>query len=470
MDDPSQMARAIFLVDAKDVVSLYYYKSIGCENTKSPLEFSLSYCIMDYTFCKVKMYLHRDQEDKLKRLAQHFKTVLVVGARQVGKSTLLSHCFPTLQHITFDGLTDDYGAKADPTLFLNNFPPPIILDEIQYCPQLLAPIKRYVDEKDQKGLYLFTGSQNVNTLKDAAESMAGRVGIMQLDALSFGEIAQQPQHFLDCYLNDPETLVRDYVGHLPLDKTLYEMIWHGGMPDVTRLGQEDVGDYFSSYMQTYIERDVRLLENIQDLSAFERFVRLTSALTSQEINHTQLGREIGITRITAQKWLGILNHTYQWHELPPFHGNAIKRVTKRSKGYIHDSGMACYLQRISSPEALAGHPMLGALFESFVSMNILKMMKSIQTPPYAYHWRTAGGAEVDIVLERDGKLFPIEIKCKSQLTKRDARGLQAFVQTYPQLKVMPGVILYAGNECHQLTEDIYAVPWNAVFRNPKRLK
>ncbi len=399
------------------------------------------------------------------RLAENFKTVLIVGARQVGKSTLLSHCFPEYKHITFDGLTDDFGAKADPTLFLNNFPPPIILDEIQYCPQLLAPIKRYVDERNEKGLYLFTGSQNLNTLKNAAESMAGRVGIMQLDALSFSEIAQQPQNFLECYLTDPHMLIKNYEGNLQLDKTLYEMIWRGGMPDIVSLDQQDINDYFLSYIQTYIERDVRLLENIQDLSGFERFVRLTGALTSQEINYTQLGREVGITRITAGKWLGILKHTYQWHELSPYHGNTIKRITKKSKGYIHDTGMACYLQRISSPDALAGHPMLGSLFESFVSMNILKMMKSIQTPPYAYHWRTDGGAEVDIILERDGKLFPIEIKCKSQLTKRDARGLQAFAQTYSQQSVMPGIIIYAGNECYQLTKDIYAVPWNAVFTN-----
>lgn len=409
------------------------------------------------------MYLKRHLESKLSRFAQNFKTVLVVGARQVGKSTLLSHCFPDYKHITFDGLTDDFGAKADPTLFLNNFPPPLILDEIQYCPQLLAPIKRYVDENDGKGLYFFTGSQNFNTLKNAADSMAGRVGILQLDALSFSEIAQTPQHFLSTYFSNPNTLAKNYKGHLPLKNTLYEMIWRGGMPDVINLATQDVNDYFSSYMQTYIERDVRLLENVQDLSGFERFVRLTAALTAQEINYAQLGRAIGITRITAHKWLDILTHTYQWHVLPPYHGNIIKRITKKSKGFIHDTGMACYLQRISSPDALAAHPMLGAFFETFVSMNLLKTAKTIQTPPYAYHWRTNAGAAVDIIFERDGKLFPIEIKCKSQLTKKDTLGIQAFQKTYSHQQVMPGIVIYAGNECYPLKENIYAVPWDAVF-------
>jgi uncharacterized protein len=189
--------------------------------------------------------------------------------------------------------------------------------------------------------------------------------------------------------------------------------------------------------------------------------------TKYKVNYTHLGREIGIARDTATHWLNALKYTYQWHEIMPYHGNTIKRITKKPKGYLHDTGIACYLQRISSPEALAAHPQLGALFENFISMNLIKVANTIATPPIAYHWRTNAGAEVDLILERDGNLYPIEINCKGQLTKRDCSGLKAFYETYPKHKIMPGVIIYAGNECYQLEENIFAIPWHAVFKEPQ---
>lgn len=409
------------------------------------------------------MYYTRHLEEKLLKLATQFKVVLILGARQVGKSTLLGHCFPTLKHITFDALMDDHGAKADPTRFLNNFPAPIILDEIQYCQSLLTPMKRYVDQSSEKGQYLLTGSQNISVLKYAAESMAGRVGIMQLDAFTFDEIAKTPQNFLQTYLEDPRHLVKKFSGLLPLKHSLYEMIWRGSMPDTLEFSNEDIGSYFNSYIKTYIERDVRLLENIQNLTDFERFFRLAAALTAQEINYTQLGREIGISRITASKWLEILKHTYQWAEIFPYHSNTIKRISKKTKGFLCDTGIACYLQRISSPDALSAHPMLGALFETFISTNLLKLANTLSTPPISYHWRVSGGLEVDLIFERDGKLYPIEIKCKSQITKKDVRGLKSFRETYSKSMIMPGIVISAGNECYEVDDDIFAVPWNAMF-------
>jgi len=409
------------------------------------------------------MYYSRHLEKKLIKLATQFKVVLLLGARQVGKSTLLGHCFPQLKHITFDPLVDDYGAKEDPVRFLNNFPAPIILDEIQYCQSLLSSIKRYVDQSDQKGQYLLTGSQNISVLKYAADSMAGRVGIMQLDSFTVDEIAQKPQNFLQYYLEDPQQFIKKFSGLLPLKHSLYEMIWRGTMPDTIEFSNDDIGNYFNSYIKTYIERDVRLLENIHNLTDFERFVRLSAALTAQEINYTQLGREIGISRLTAAKWLDILKHTYLWCEIPSYHRNTIKRISKKTKGFLFDTGIACYLQRVSSPDALSAHPMLGALFENFVSTNLLKLANTVSVPPIAYHWRTNSGAEVDLIFERDGKLYPIEIKCKSQISKHDIKGLKSFYETYPNQPIMPGVVISAGNECYEIDDNIFVVPWNAMF-------
>lgn len=409
------------------------------------------------------MYRRRLLEDKLHQLQRLFKTVLVVGARQVGKSTLLTHCFPDYKHITFNPLIDTLGAKTDPIRFLNNHAPPLILDEIQYCPELLAMLKVYVDQSSEKGRYLLTGSQNFSMMKNVSESMAGRIAILQLDAFSIDEITGETQHFLPHYLQNPTELFNRYSHNLALKNTLYEYIWRGCMPEIMSFENTAVQDYMLSYLQTYIERDVRLLENIQNIREFERFVRLTAALTAQEINYTQLGRELGISRITATKWLNILKIAYQWRELPAFDGNAIKRIARKSKGYWHDTGLACYLLFISSPDALASHPMLGNLFENFITTNLLKVANTI---PFSsvYHWRTQAGAEVDLIFERDGKLFPIEIKCKGSLNKHDARGIQAFCETYSHKNIAPGVIIYAGNECYELTEHVIAVPWNAVFK------
>ena len=206
------------------------------------------------------------------------------------------------------------------------------------------------------------------------------------------------------------------------------------------------------------------MEDIRELASFGRFLGLTGALTGQEINASQFGRDVGITPATARKWLDLLNNTFQWLELFPYHGNTIKRLSGKRKGFLRDTGMACSLQRISSPDALAVNPVLGTMFETWAVNDIHRQFVDLAVPPQAWHWRTNGGAEVDILLERDGKLYPIEVKCKTTLTKHDARGLRAFRTTYDRAHVATGLIVYAGNECYQVDENTIALPWNALFK------
>jgi uncharacterized protein len=203
------------------------------------------------------------------------------------------------------------------------------------------------------------------------------------------------------------------------------------------------------------------MEDIRELASFGRFLGLTGALTSQEVNASQFGRDIGVTPVTARKWLDLLVNTYQWLELFPYQGNTVKRLSGKRKGHLRDTGMACTLQRISSPDALAVSPMLGAMFETCAVNDVLRQFITLAVPPQAYHWRTGGGAEVDLVLERDGKLYPLEVKCKSHLTKHDTRGLRAFRETYPKARIMTGLIIYAGRECYRVDENTVALPWNA---------
>lgn len=409
-------------------------------------------------------YRPRLAEKHINELSRLFKMVLLTGARQVGKSSLYAHLFPKTPTFVFDPTQDLYGARQDPNLFLENFPGPLILDEIQYVPELLPALKRKVDQSPSLGQYLLTGSQQLSILKTVSESLAGRVAIIELGTMTpqemYGSIAQK--HWLERYLTDPHQFQKNFSGVMQNLPTLYEVIWRGGMPGIIELPENALANYFSSYTQTYVERDVRLLEKIQDLASFGRFFALLGALTAQEINASQLGREIAISPSTAQRWLNLLRYTYQWHEVWPYHGNSIKRLSSKSKGFFADTGMACYMQRISSPAALAGSPLLGPLFETFCFSMIKGLSSTLNVAPHFYHWRTAAGAEVDLVLERDGNLYPIEIKCKSNVTKNDARGIQAFRETYPNQSIMPGLILYAGDECYYLDENTIAFPWHGI--------
>ena len=411
-------------------------------------------------------YRHRQAEKKLLQLKSFFKVVLITGARQVGKSTLLAHLLPEVKAIVMDPVQDLYGARQDPDLFLDNFPPPLILDEIQYAPELLPALKRRVDRVDTPGQYFLTGSQNLGALRSVAESMAGRVGILQLDGMTACEwvgLGEQ-DGWLAAYLSAPGRLPERVAGTLEELRGLGRFLWRGTLPGLLDAPEEMVPDYFRSYVQTYIERDVRLMEDIRELAGFGRFLGLAGALTAQEVNASQFGRDVGVTPATARKWLDLLVNTHQWLELFAYQGNTIKRLSGKRKGCLRDTGMACHLQRISSPEALLVSPLLGALFETWAINDVMRQGNILAVPPQAYHWRTGGGAEVDLILERDGKLYPIEIKCRTNLSRHDARGLRAFRETYPGAPVMPGLIIYAGSQCYRVDEHTLALPWNVRLR------
>jgi uncharacterized protein len=410
-----------------------------------------------------KMYLTRHLEHKFNLTKQYAKIVLIVGARQVGKSTLLRHCLPDLPHITFDPIQDFYNVREDPDLFLKQFQGPLILDEIQFYPELLSALKRRVDESSEVAQYYLTGSQNLSVLKNVAETMAGRVAILNLYPMTLHEMNSVVEgHWLPHLLEDPGLLPEKFKGCIP-QFSVWDSIWRGGMPGFIGIPTEGYATMFESYVQTYVERDVRLVENIQDLRAFDRFIRVMAALSSQEINTNTLGQEVGISYKTIMRWINLLTYTYQWHLLDPYHGNTLKRITKKPKGIFADTGLACHLIRLTSAQSLGAYPQLGALFESFVVDQVKGVLSSLSQSVNLYHWRTHAGAEVDMVIEKDGFLYPIEVKLKSVLTKQDARGIKAFFETYSQSKLKKGVIIYPGDRCFFLDESIIAVPCHGLF-------
>lgn len=426
-------------------------------------------------------YKPRILGDKLRRMLKQFAVVVVSGARQVGKSTLLQHELPDRDAVVFDSAVDVGNARQDPDLFLDNHPSPLILDEIQYAPEVVAAIKRRVDRAigpkvtsrkaggkkastgRQPGQYVLTGSQQWSVLKSACESLAGRAVFLDLEGFCLSEIARKPvqEHWLKRYLDSPKDFVASPSKRLSLGRTVYEQLWRGFLPEADSLEQDLVAEFYRAYLRTYIERDARLLSDVSDWQQFGRLAQLAAALTAQEINHSQFGRDLGITPQTAMRWLAMLRATFQWFEVPAYHGNTIKRISGKPKGYLADTGLACNLQRISMPQALAGHPLAGPLFETAVVGEIRKLAATLAMPPSLYHWRSHSGAEVDLLLQRDGVFHPIEVKLSSNPTRQDTRGIEAFRQMYPRQKIAPALVIAPVERMARLSDTAYCMPWDS---------
>lgn len=409
-------------------------------------------------------YKRRFLEKAVLSAAEHFKIVLILGARQVGKSTLLRHLLPEAEMFYFDAILDPYKVKTDPDLFLDLHSPPLILDEVQFAPALLSAVKRRVDLSSRKGSYFLTGSQNLNVLKTISETMTGRVALLQMEGMSLLERTENTnrESWLSRYLLKPETFIKERPEIIPQLPSLTEVIWRGSLPQAWELPFSEMGRFFGSYIQTYVERDLRLVEKIENLQQFGDFLSLLGALSGKEINYNQLGREVHITPQTAKRWLFALFASYQWREIFPIHRNSIKKISEKRKGVLTDSGVACYLLRIGSSEDLALHPSLGSLFETWAINHIYQLFSTCAMTPSVYHWRTHSGAEIDLILEMNGIYYPIEFKCSRNLSTHDLKSFRAFKETVSEKKVAPGLIIHAGDENYLLDRETMALSWKAL--------
>lgn len=410
------------------------------------------------------MYKERHIQNKLAELADFFKIILITGARQTGKTTLLKHLLPNAPLITLDPHQDVHGAKTHPDEFLASLARPAIIDEVQFAPTLLSSIKRIVDQSDQRGQFFLTGSQNLSLLPQMKESMGGRVGIINLPHLSLQEATENiTKSWLPTYLEHPQTIALNAPATIN-SHSIYDAVWRGNLPEsLLAPSTAPLPTFFSSYISTVIDQDIRHFADIRDWSNFRKFISLSAGMTGQEVNPSQLGREIGVMNKTAQNWLSLLNATYQWYEHRPFSLNTTKRISKKTKGYFSDTGIACHLLEIDSPQALAHHRHKGALVETWVVNNIKQQAfaRSQLTELNVYHWRSHGGAEVDLIISANGLLYPIEIKSSTHVTTNDTRGIRALKQTYPHEQFAHGLVIYTGPTSFRIDEHATALPWNA---------
>lgn len=363
------------------------------------------------------MYIRRDLEKIVLEASKAFPVVLVTGPRQAGKTTMLEKLSEnTRKYISLDNPMIRDIAVNDPALFLQRYAPPVIIDEIQYAPQLLPYIKMYVDEHKNKGDFWLTGSQMFHLMKNVSESLAGRIGVIHMLGLSSSEIAGVPG---SAYKTDFKVLQDKLNTAEKQDLSqVYHRIYKGSMPGLYET-EQDVERYYDSYVTTYLQRDVKDLTQVGDELAFMRFMTCCAARTSQMVNYTDMAKDVGISPPTAKQWLSVLVSSGIITLVEPYYNNVLKRMIKSPNMYFLDTGLCAYLTRWTSAETLEISAMSGAFFETYVVSEIIKSYYNAGKRPPIFYYRDTDNKEIDLVIEQDNTLYPIEIK-KSGNPKRDA--------------------------------------------------
>lgn len=364
------------------------------------------------------MYIKRTIENTVKNLAEQFPVIVVSGARQVGKSTMLQMIKDNgMAYVTLDDLVARNLAISDPKYFLEQYSYPLLIDEIQYAPNLLPYIKMIVDEArftclqnntQMKSLFWLTGSQQFKVMKDVSESLAGRIGILNLYSLSNGEINGTNNLLFTPKIEE----LKKRESTLTLDtKGIFERIFNGGMPNVAT-GEVERDKYFSSYINTYIERDVKQLLNVGKTIEFYNFMQYIAVRTAQELNYSTIAREIGVDSKTIKNWISILESSGIIYLLQPFSTNLSNRIIKSPKLYFMDTGLCSYLAKYPNSETLEVGALSGAIFETFVISEIIKNITSHGLDPKMnlYYYRDKDQKEVDLLYVEGDIIYPIEIK------------------------------------------------------------
>jgi predicted AAA+ superfamily ATPase len=373
----------------------------------------------------------------LERLARGYPLVAVTGPRQSGKTTLVREVFRDKPYVSLEDLDEREFAESDPRGFLERFTDGAVLDEVQRCPPLFSFLQTRVDEDRRPGLFVLTGSQQFGLLSSVTQTLAGRIAVVPLLPFSLGELQAVDQA--------PATL------EALLFQGLYPPIYDRGL---------DATIWYKNYVLTYVERDVRQMVNVRDLSTFQRFVRMCAARTAQLLNLSGLAVDCGITHNTAASWLSVLEASFILHLVQPYHGNFGKRLVKTPKLFFYDPGLAAWLLGIQNAEQLAIHPQRGALFESWVVAELLKARFAHGMASNLFFWRDRTGHEVDLLIEQGAALTPVEIKSGRTVASDFFNGIDDWRRISGQAETAAWLVY--GGEREQTRARVHVLPWRRI--------
>ena len=395
-----------------------------------------------FLICPVYIYICnamilRSTQNRLVRLAKAFRAVAVVGPRQSGKTMLCRAVFPDKPYVSLENPDTWEFSQADPRGFLAQFPKGAIIDEVQKAPHLFSYLQQLLDETKKKGLFILTGSSNFIMQENISQTLAGRVGYIELLPLSIPEIA----------------------GYTKLPAGFASLAFKGGYPELYKGNMRPI-DWYPNYVNTYIERDVRQLKNIGNLGAYLRFLKLCAGRTGQILNLASLANDCGIDAKTAGSWLSVLQTSFIVYLLRPYHGNFNKRIIKSPKLYFYDTGLACHLLGIEKYNQISTHSAKGALFENLMVTEVLKHRLNSGLPDNLYYWRDKTGHEIDLLLESAGKLTAIELKAGETIAGDYFRHMNYFDSITDGL--LKKLLVYSGAELQMRDKLLTVVPWQQI--------
>ena len=402
------------------------------------------------------MYIKRHMESKVLELSEQFPIVMVYGQRQVGKSTMLHHIMDkNRKYVTLDNISARRLAEEDPELFFETYGSPLLIDEFQRVPSILLEMKRIVDEKKLagekcEGMFWLTGSQKFKMMNNVSETLAGRVGILELAGLSDNEINGKESR-----LFNPQVEKLKKIKYTKSNiHTIYEKIFRGSMP---RIVTKEVGRdaYYEEYINTYLERDIHELSNVGKLSEFRNFLVFMAARTGQELRYSEISKSIGVSAVTAKEWVSILERSGVIYILRPYFSNITKRLVKTPKVYFMDTGLASYLCRWPNAEVLESSNMDGAFFETYVVTEIVKSYYNLGINPNLYYYRDVDGKEIDLMVVEADKIYPIEIK-KAKNPENATKNFKMVEKLDKQTE--PGLVVCACDELVPYNRDAWYCP------------
>lgn len=406
-------------------------------------------------------YLKRELERKFLMMNTHFKAILVTGARQVGKTTMLRHLAEGTDrtYVSLDNRMARQLAKSDPILFFQTYQPPILIDEIQKAPELFEQIKIMCDESDVKGQFWITGSQQYNMMKHVRETLAGRIGILHLYGLS----QREKQGILiedELDLSLQGLLKRQKLFRKNNIVDIYEHIWTGGMPDVLDVNREIREEYFNSYVETYLMRDATEAGGVSDTIRFSKFLSACAALVSQQVNYATLAQASDISEPTAKVWLNVLEGLGIVYLLKPYENNALKRLVKMPKLYFCDTALCAYLSMWLSPETLMHGAASGHYYENYVVMELVKNYAYSKVKANLSYYRDSNAKEIDVFIEENDTIHPIEIKKSANPDIRETKKYQLLDKA--SLKRGSGGIVCMCEEVVPIDKDNCFIPSNII--------